>query len=123
MCRIGKDDLVLIVKGKWLKLIYKKGKGCKRVEIRPHRCKRVGARIYFCESGKKAITGSAKVSMESDPLSAEGWDELRSLHCVAGPPIYEKSFAWFLEDVERYRVPIPVQRKRGSQGLQYGAHA
>ena len=113
---IGKNDKVLIVKKKWLDLIFAK---IKQLEIRPYPGVK-GKRIFLCESGTSRVFGAARVDDSLGPLDDDDWVRLRDQHRVPGEKLYTRNFAWQLSNVERWSRSVQIRRKPGSIGDQNG---
>jgi hypothetical protein len=120
--RIGELDRIVMMKGKWLKMIYNKKKD---IEVRNNGKTVLGLRIFFCESGTSIVSGYAVVADVLGPLSSQDWEGLRDRHCIPGGLFYKKgkNYGWVLKGVKRLRHPVRIARKDGSVGSQIGPGA
>ena len=110
-------DPILIVKWKWLKRILA---GSKTHEIRCRPCPAYkGKRLWLAASGTSRVFGSARVQDSIGPLSEVEWHTSRPFHCVEGPRLYKRTYAWVLENVTRC-TPKRITRKPGAIGVQLG---
>ena len=104
-------DSVLLVKGKWLKIMEG---GLKTIEIRKYNTTKKS--FFLMESsvrrGEPRRISSHAVVDHVELLTAERWDDLRSQHRVSGPLPYEITFAWFVT-VKVLSQPFPFTPKRG----------
>ena len=86
--RIGELDRIVMMKGKWLKMIYNKKKD---IEVRNNGKTVLGLRIFFCESGTSIVSGYAVVADVLGPLSSQDWDRIGRA-CVTAIASQEASF-------------------------------
>jgi hypothetical protein len=108
---------ILFVEPYWINKILDGGK-C--IEIRPTRIrKHVGKRIRLAAIGRREIWGSVDlVGCSDEPLTAEGWEDLREYHQVPGPLHYGPiTFAWYLNDPMRC-TPYAFKPLKGAQTFQ-----
>jgi len=100
----------LIIKKKWLDLIFDNGKiwemRCTKTSIR--------GRVYTIEAGSGLITGETNIFNVLGPIPNSHLMANYSKHQVDIEDIGKWRYAWELKDSIRYEKPIPYKHPQGA---------
>lgn len=103
---------VLVIKPPWMNMILD---GDKTLEIRSTACRKpAGTDIFLAQSRTAVVSGVVKFVGVHGPLSEEQWEALREKHRVMGPRPYGRTYAWEVEQAQRFTHPVPYIVNRGA---------